>query len=177
MNGAILLIIGVGVGLGIGLLIGALRLNTEKGKVALLDQKINEMRDEEDRLISLNENLKSVSQNMQTLSTQAQEAELKRTRAEGEIRTQIENMKLGNENLLRETTKLAGALSNSQTRGKYGEAQLETLLENAGLLENVHYFKQDYRTTGTDISKPDIKIAVPGGSEIFIDSNGAKSTT
>ena len=107
---------------------------------------------------------------MTQLSQQAQEAELKRTRAESEIRTQIENMKLGNENLLRETTKLAGALSNSQTRGKYGEAQLETLLENAGLLENVHFFKQDYRTTGTDISKPDIKIAVPGGSEIFIDS-------
>ena len=170
MNGAILLIIGVGAGLAIGLLIGALRLNTEKGKVALLDQKINEMRDEEDRLISLNENLKSVTQSMTALSTQAQEAEVKRTRAESEIRTQIENMKLGNENLLRETTKLAGALSNSQTRGKYGEAQLETLLENAGLLENVHFFKQDYRTTGTDISKPDIKIAVPGGSEIFIDS-------
>ena len=170
MNGAILLIIGVGTGLAIGLLIGALRLNTEKGKVALLDQKINEMRDEEDRLISLNENLKAVTQSMSALSTQAQEAEVKRTRAESEIRTQIENMKLGNENLLRETTKLAGALSNSQTRGKYGEAQLETLLENAGLLENVHFFKQDYRTTGTDISKPDIKIAVPGGSEIFIDS-------
>ena len=170
MNGAILLIIGVGTGLAIGLLIGALRLNTEKGKVALLDQKINEMRDEEDRLISLNENLKSVTQSMTALSTQTQEAEVKRTRAESEIRTQIENMKLGNENLLRETTKLAGALSNSQTRGKYGEAQLETLLENAGLLENVHFFKQDYRTTGTDISKPDIKIAVPGGSEIFIDS-------
>ena len=119
MNGAILLIIGVGAGLAIGLLIGALRLNTEKGKVALLDQKINEMRDEEDRLISLNENLKAVTQSMSALSTQAQEAEVKRTRAESEIRTQIENMKLGNENLLRETTKLAGALSNSQTRGKY----------------------------------------------------------
>ena len=170
MNGAIFLIIGLLIGLAIGLVIGALRINSEKGKVALLNQKIDEMREEENRLTSLNENLKAVTTSMTQLSQQAQEAELKRTRAESEIRTQIENMKLGNENLLRETTKLAGALSNSQTRGKYGEAQLETLLENAGLLENVHFFKQDYRTTGTDISKPDIKIAVPGGSEIFIDS-------
>jgi DNA recombination protein RmuC len=107
---------------------------------------------------------------MTQLSTQAQEAEVKRARAESEMRTQIETMRLGNENLLRETTKLAGALSNSQTRGKYGEAQLETLLENAGLLENVHFFKQDYRASGAEISKPDIKISVPGGSEIFIDS-------
>ena len=170
MNGAILLIIGLGIGIGIGLVIGALRINAERGKVALLEKQIEEFRAEENRLTSLNEQLKAVTTGMSTLSTQAQEAELKRTRAEGEIRTQIENMKLGNENLLRETTKLAGALSNSQTRGKYGEAQLETLLDNAGLLEGVHYFKQDYRTTGTDIAKPDIKIAVPGGSEIFIDS-------
>ncbi|MEY3254121.1 MAG: hypothetical protein RJA01_127, partial [Actinomycetota bacterium] len=170
MNGALYLIIGLLIGLAVGLVIGAIRLNSEKGKVALLNSQIDVMREEENRLTTLNEQLRAVTTGMAQLTTQAQEAELKRTRAESEMRTQIENMKLGNETLLRETTKLAGALSNSQTRGKYGEAQLETLLENAGLIENVHFFKQDYRTTGTDISKPDIKIAVPGGSEIFIDS-------
>ena len=170
MNGAVTLIIGLVIGIGIGIVIGSLRANSEKGKVALLTAQIEKMREEESRLTTLNEQLKSVTTSMTTLSTQAQEAEVKRARAESEIKTQIENMKAGNENLLRETTKLAGALSNSQTRGKYGEAQLETLLENAGLLENVHFFKQDYRTSGTDISKPDIKISVPGGSEIFIDS-------
>ena len=170
MNGAVTLIIGLTIGLGIGIVIGSLRANSEKGKVALLTAQIEKMREEEGRLTTLNEQLKAVTTSMTTLSSQAQDAEVKRARAESEIKTQIENMKVGNENLLRETTKLAGALSNSQTRGKYGEAQLETLLENAGLLENVHFFKQDYRTTGTDISKPDIKISVPGGSEIFIDS-------
>jgi DNA recombination protein RmuC len=170
MNGAAYLIIGLLIGLGVGLLFGALRLNSERGKVTLLNSQIDAMREEENRLTTLNEQLRAVTTGMAQLTTQTQEAELKRTRAESEMRTQIENMKLGNETLLRETTKLAGALSNSQTRGKYGEAQLETLLENAGLLENVHFFKQDYRTTGTEISKPDIKIAVPGGSEIFIDS-------
>jgi DNA recombination protein RmuC len=170
MNGAAYLIIGLVIGVGVGLVIGALRLNSERGKVTLLNSQIDAMREEENRLTTLNEQLRAVTTGMAQLTTQTQEAELKRTRAESEMRTQIENMKLGNETLLRETTKLAGALSNSQTRGKYGEAQLETLLENAGLLENVHFFKQDYRTTETEISKPDIKIAVPGGSEIFIDS-------
>jgi DNA recombination protein RmuC len=145
-------------------------VNSEKGKVDLLNSQIEELRREETRLTTLNEQLRAVTTGMTQLSTQAQEAEVKRARAESEMRTQIETMRLGNENLLRETTKLAGALSNSQTRGKYGEAQLETLLENAGLLENVHFFKQDYRASGAEISKPDIKISVPGGSEIFIDS-------
>ncbi|MEY3346653.1 MAG: hypothetical protein RIR40_378 [Actinomycetota bacterium] len=164
------LLIGLGIGLVIGLVISSIRVNNEKGKVTLLNTQLEEMRKEEARLTTLNEQLRAVTTGMTQLATQSQEAEIKRARAESEMRTQIETMRLGNENLLRETTKLAGALSNSQTRGKYGEAQLETLLENAGLIENVHFFKQDYRTSGTEISKPDIKISVPGGSEIFIDS-------
>lgn len=170
MNGAIFLIIGLVIGLTIGFLFASLRVNAEKGKVAILNTQLEELRREEARLTTLNEQLRAVTTGMTQLTTQAQEAEVKRARAESEMRSQIETMRLGNENLLRETTKLAGALSNSQTRGKYGEAQLETLLENAGLLENEHFFKQDYRTIGTEISKPDIKISVPGGSEIFIDS-------
>ena len=170
MNGAIFLIIGLAIGLGLGFLYATARVNSEKGKVDLLNSQIEELRREETRLTTLNEQLRAVTTGMTQLTSQAQEAEVKRARAESEMRTQIETMRLGNENLLRETTKLAGALSNSQTRGKYGEAQLETLLENAGLLENVHFFKQDYRASGTEISKPDIKISVPGGSEIFIDS-------
>ena len=170
MNGAIFLIIGLAIGLGLGFLYATARVNSEKGKVDLLNSQIEELRREESRLTTLNEQLRAVTTGMTQLTSQAQEAEVKRARAESEMRTQIETMRLGNENLLRETTKLAGALSNSQTRGKYGEAQLETLLENAGLLENVHFFKQDYRASGTEISKPDIKISVPGGSEIFIDS-------
>ena len=170
MNSALSLGVGLLIGLAIGLVIGSLRVNNEKGKVAILNTQIEEMRKEEARLTTLNEQLRAVTTGMTQLATQSQEAEVKRARAESEMRTQIETMRLGNENLLRETTKLAGALSNSQTRGKYGEAQLETLLENAGLVENVHFFKQDYRASGTEISKPDIKISVPGGSEIFVDS-------
>lgn len=170
MNSALSIGVGLLIGLAIGLVIGSLRVNNEKGKVTLLNTQLEEMRKEEARLTTLNEQLRAVTTGMSQLATQSQEAEVKRARAESEMRSQIETMRLGNENLLRETTKLAGALSNSQTRGKYGEAQLETLLENAGLIENVHFFKQDYRASGTEISKPDIKISVPGGSEIFIDS-------
>lgn len=170
MNGATYLIIGLALGLALGILIGALRMNSEKGKVQLLTTQVEEMRKEESRLTTLNEQLRAVTTGMNDLTNRAQAAELKRVQAESEMKTQIESMRLGNENLLRETTKLAGALSNSQTRGKYGEAQLESLLENAGLIENIHFFKQDYRSSGTEIAKPDIKISIPGGSEIFIDS-------
>jgi DNA recombination protein RmuC len=146
------------------------KLLAEQTKVTLLTAQLDGVRAEQSQNTRLDEALKAVHQNMATLATAAQEAEVKRAAAEGGIKIQMESMRLGNENLLRETTKLAGALSNSQTRGKYGETQLEMLLENSGLQEGVHFFKQDYRSTDSQISKPDIKIAIPGGSEIFIDS-------
>ena len=146
------------------------KLLAEQTKVTLLTAQLDGVRAEQSQNTRLDEALKAVHQNMATLTAAAQAAEVKRAAAEGGIKIQMESMRLGNENLLRETTKLAGALSNSQTRGKYGETQLEMLLENSGLQEGVHFFKQDYRSTDAQISKPDIKIAIPGGSEIFIDS-------
>ena len=177
-------IIGLVLGLGLGIFIGFLiskskggdsaalsaLLDQERQRAALLNEQLVTLRAQDAEKIRLDESLKAVTTSMKSLSDQAQEAEVKRAQAEATMKTQIENMKLGNETLLRETTKLAGALSNSQTRGKYGETQLELLLENSGLQENVHLFKQDYRSTEAGISKPDIRIAIPGGSEIFIDS-------
>jgi DNA recombination protein RmuC len=138
--------------------------------IARLEATLNARIEEEKSTLNLASAVKNVESKMAELARQTQEAELKRVEGETSIKTQIEGMKVGNESLLRETTKLAGALSNSQSRGKYGETQLEMLLENAGLVENVHFFRQDFQSNENGIAKPDIRIAVPGGSEIFIDS-------
>jgi DNA recombination protein RmuC len=146
-------------------------LAAERTKGELLTSQLEALRLENDEKVRLDQSLKEVKQTIVTLTAQAQDAEVKRTSAEASIKTTIENMKNGNEHLLRETTKLAGALSNSQSRGKYGEAQLEMILESSGLIEGIHFFKQDTRTSAVATSaRPDIRIAIPGGSEIFIDS-------
>ena len=146
-------------------------LAAERTKGELLTAQLAALRTESDEKKSLDQSLKEVKLTIATLTQQAQEAEVKRASAEASIKTTIENMKNGNEHLLRETTKLAGALSNSQSRGRYGEAQLEMILESSGLLEGIHFFKQDTRTSSVASSaRPDIRIAIPGGSEIFIDS-------
>ena len=145
-------------------------ISAEITKNKVLTDQLDALRKEESEKVRLDQSLQAVTQTINILSKQSQEAELKRVEAESVMRTQIENMRTGNETLLRETTRLAGALSNSQTRGKFGETQLEMILENSGLIEGVHFFKQDYRSKDAAISKPDIRIAIPGGSEIFIDS-------
>lgn len=183
---SLIALLAVGVGLFIGYLLGknsgqaahstdltslGAQLAAEQTKSALLTTQLEELRAEGAEKTRLDQSLKEVKQTIQNLTVQAQEAEVKRVSGETAIKTTIENMKSGNENLLRETTKLAGALSNSQSRGKYGEAQLEMILESSGLQEGIHFFKQDTRTSSVATSsRPDIRIAIPGGSEIFIDS-------
>jgi len=59
----------------------------------------------------------------------------------------------------------------SVKRGKFGEAHLEKLLENAGLIENEHFTRQKGADNiGESGAIPDVTIAMPGGSVIYIDS-------
>jgi DNA recombination protein RmuC len=73
-------------------------------------------------------------------------------------------------NLHQETSKLAGALRNPAIRGNWGEAMLERLLENSGLLKNVHY-KLQVTLQGEDGRlRPDAVINFPDSLHIVIDS-------
>jgi DNA recombination protein RmuC len=182
---AIYLIIALALGAAIGFFIGHLKARSaagsriasleatseaEKANVARLEAQLAARIEEEKSALSLTNAVKSVESKMSELARASHEAELKRVESESSIKTQIEGMRLGAESLLRETTKLAGALSNPQSRGKYGETQLEMLLESSGLQEGIHFFRQEQQLGEGALGKPDIRIAVPGGSEIYIDS-------
>ena len=148
----------------------AAELAGAKALVDNLTAQIATMNTQNTTSAALNQALDDVKTRMSSLSTQTADAETKRAAAESAIKSQIDSMQVGNQNLLEQATKLAGALSSSQTRGRFGEVQLEMLLENAGLLEGVHFSKQDSDRGNDEISRPDIQISIPGGSRIFIDS-------
>lgn len=118
----------------------------------------------------LDELLRSMNIGMAQLAEKTQAAEVKRAEVEAQIKEQIKNMSEKNERLVLETAKLAGALSKAQSRGQLGEAQLEMILESSGLQEGIHFERQEHRVSDGEISKPDITIKMPGGTEIFVDS-------
>lgn len=118
----------------------------------------------------LDELLRSMNAGMAQLTEKTQAAELKRAEVEAQIKEQIKNMSEKNERLVLETAKLAGALSKAQNRGQLGEAQLEMILESSGLTEGIHFERQEHRVSDGELSKPDITIKLPGGTEIFVDS-------
>ena len=172
------LLIGLAIGIALGFVIATLKSRAAnanalgaQAQVKMLTEQLSAAQTQQNNTVRLDEVLSDVKARMNTLTTQSQEAENKRFAAESAIRTQIESMRVGNQSLLEQATKLAGALSNSQTRGKLGETQLEILLESAGLIEGVHFERQESsRSDSADVSRPDITIAIPGGSQIFIDS-------
>jgi len=184
----VVLLTGLAIGLALGFFIASLKNKADqaqgdsasagvaaelagaKALVENLTQQIATMNSQNTTSAALNEAISDVKTRMNSLSTQTADAESKRAAAESAIKTQIESMQVGNQNLLEQATKLAGALSSSQTRGRFGEVQLEMLLENAGLIEGIHFTKQNSDRGNDEISRPDIQISIPGGSRIFIDS-------
>lgn len=171
LSPALALAIGAVVGLALGVAITYLLMRRE-GEMyrAQLHAQLEDNASSREANVRLDELLRSMNNSMATLAEKTQAAEVKRAQVEAQIAEQIKNMSEKNERLVLETAKLAGALSKAQSRGQLGEAQLEMILESSGLQEGIHFERQEHRVSDGEISKPDVTIKMPGGTEIFVDS-------
>jgi len=167
------LVIGLIIGIAIGYLIAALRHKSSGADGALLadyKKQLEAERSKTESSIKLTAELTAMKSTVEKLSIQSNEANRIRTEAEAKLETTINEMRRASESIFDETKKIAGALSNSQARGKFGEAQLELLLQSAGLREGHEYSRQKSTTDADSSGIPDITVKMPGGSAIFIDS-------
>ncbi|MBJ7505948.1 MAG: DNA recombination protein RmuC [Candidatus Nanopelagicus sp.] len=167
------LLIGLAAGVAIGYLFNAVRNKNKGGDTTLLDDYKKQLTDERSKTensIKLTAELNAMKSTVEKLSNQSVEANRIRTQAEAKLETTINEMRRASESIFDETKKIAGALSNSQSRGKFGEAQLELLLQSAGLREGHEYSRQKSTTDADSAGIPDITVKMPGGSAIFIDS-------
>ena len=167
------LLIGLIAGAAIGFLFSSLKSKDSAGNQALLDDykvQLDAERKKTETAITLNAELVAVKDSVSKLTTQSNEANRIRTEAEAKLNTTILEMRRASESIFDETKKIAGALSNSQTRGKFGEAQLELLLQGAGLREGHEYTAQRSTTDADSSGIPDVTVNMPGGSQLFIDS-------
>ena len=88
------------------------------------------------------------------------------------LRQQILGLKDLNEQMSKDAVNLTKALKgDSKKQGDWGEFQLETILEKAGLQKDVHYTTQDgYRDEDERLKKPDLIINLPDQKHLIIDS-------
>lgn len=174
---SLVLLIGLIAGIIIGLWFGRSQASSSSNDLvalkALLEKSEERLKDAEAKNESqakIATQLEDMRTSVERMRTQAQEASEKRIQSETELKGTINEMRQASTSLFDETRKIASALSSSQARGKFGEAQLELLLEQAGLREGHEYDAQRSTTDADSSGIPDVTVKMPGGSRLFIDS-------
>ena len=150
------------------------RLNAElieaQGQIRVLETDRASLQGEKSSAKSLEDRLEPVREALEGLRRTTQQAEVERAKSAAELRTQIDGVQRSYTSLESATKQLVAAMSSGQSRGQWGEMQLEQLLEHSGLVEGVHFRRQDSRMTEAGGARPDVVVDLPGGGEILIDA-------
>ena len=150
------------------------RLNAElieaQGQIRVLETDRASLQGEKSSAKSLEDRLEPVREALEGLRRTTQQAEVERAKSAAELRTQIDGVQRNYTSLESATKQLVAAMSSGQSRGQWGEMQLEQLLEHSGLVEGVHFRRQDSRMTEAGGTRPDVVVDLPGGGEILIDA-------
>lgn len=116
--------------------------------------------------------LQPVSDRLQRYEEGVAKVEAERRDAFGELRGQIEQMRIGQESVRSEAARLVNALRNApKARGRWGEQQLRNVLESCGLSEHAD-FQTEVSVTDAEGARfrPDVIVRIPGGKSLVIDA-------
>ncbi|MGH3770458.1 MAG: DNA recombination protein RmuC [Pseudonocardiaceae bacterium] len=115
-----------------------------------------------------------ITQSLHRLDGQIRTVEKEREAAYAGLREQVGAMHRTSEQLQSETRQLVTALRAPQVRGRWGELQLERIVELAGMVEHCDFSRQ---VTATDTSgdddalvRPDLVVHLAGDKHIVLDA-------
>lgn len=100
---------------------------------------------------------------------QAQALERERHEAYTTLRTQIESLASGQNQLQRETRNLVTALRRPEVRGRWGELTLRRLVELAGLAEHCDFTEQLHVLGEEGALRPDLVVHMPDARDLVVD--------
>ena len=86
------------------------------------------------------------------------------------LRTQIEQLTLGQGALQRETRNLVGALRRPEVRGRWGELTLRRVVELSGMSEHCDFTEQASVVTATGVQRPDLIVHMSDGRDLVVDA-------
>jgi DNA recombination protein RmuC len=110
--------------------------------------------------------VKPIKESLDKVGTKIGEIEKDRATAYGELTSQLKGLATTSASLQSETTKLSRSLRSTSTAGRWGEIQLQRVVELAGMVENVDFIQQ---TAAGDV-RPDLIVRLPGGKSIAVDA-------
>jgi DNA recombination protein RmuC len=104
------------------------------------------------------------------LADQMRELEHNRATWQGQLRQQVDDVRLSAEGLRRETASLGTALRKPQVRGRWGEMQLRRAVELAGMVERCDFTEQHHLTREDAVLRPDLVVHLAGDKNVVVDS-------
>lgn len=126
----------------------------------------------------INEILRPLKDNLADFSRAVNDSYVKENSSREALSRQIDTLAKANAEIGKEARHLSNALKgNAVMQGKWGETVLERILENAGLIKEVHYFAQKGSDSGSAITdeegrnqRPDMMVIIPGDQRLIIDA-------
>jgi DNA recombination protein RmuC len=123
-----------------------------------------------ERELALGQMVEPIQRALDNAGQQLQGFERERRDAFTSLRTQIEQLTLGQQTLQRETRNLVGALRRPEVRGRWGELTLRRVVEIAGMSEHCDFSEQETVSTPSGPVRPDLVLRMPEGRELVVDA-------
>src|SRR3954468_5275724 len=126
--------------------------------------------DLERRQQAIGELVKPLRESLDKVDQKIHEIETARVVAYSSLTDHLKSLAGAQAGLERETGRLVGALRNSGTRGRWGEIQLQRVVEMAGMVAYCDFAVQTTVTTEDGRQRPDLVVRLPNQKNIVIDA-------
>src|SRR5690349_10891536 len=114
--------------------------------------------------------VKPIADSLEKVNAQITELEKMRRQDYGALAQHLETLRAHADALTSETRNLGNALRKPIVRGRWGEIQLERVVEMAGMLDHVDFNRQVTTEGEEGRLRPDLTVHLPGGKTIVVDA-------
>lgn len=150
------------------------RLQSQEARLADFQRRLKELQEAEAARIEEDSKvlvaLSPVQESLKAVQAKVVELETQRQQQYGELSQQLKSATESEERLRSTAESLASALRSNSTRGVWGETQLRSVVEAAGLIERVDFDVQTSIVSDSGAGRPDMVVHLPGGKNIAVDA-------